>query len=317
MLRFRCPNCGQRLVARRSQAGWIKTCPRCKRKIAVPERTRSEAARAPSNGEMPGQLHPRQPPNHSAGTAPDERTEPAPTGSEPPGKFASQPPFPRPADVLLYPLRPPALFHLLCIVGLPLAMNCGENLGIVFAHQSSFAYFTVGLYTYWYVAKCVDVRAQGQTHSPKATDRLSDLDEVWYRFLYLGGTYILCLFPVSSYYFATQQLDWHLVIFAIWAIASFPMTLLAALVLDSFRAFNPLFLLRSIFRTLAPYTCLVALFAVLALMACLSYQELQDRAELTFLGVAWTTAVGYAALALGHVLGWSYRHNEERLDWDI
>jgi hypothetical protein len=226
---------------------------------------------------------------------------------------------PRPSrlvEVLLYPCSAWGLLIVALTVGEVLALRFVGRLGMT-GGRLYVIVVLAAFYLYGALADCVENSAYGGTRAPKPLDDMSDPSEVWSHAVNLVTVFLICICPVGIYHLVTRRADTAFWILALWAVLTFPIALLAVVVLDSLDALNPAALWRSLTRTFLHYILVVSLFAVSAAVAWHTWQDLRDSASLTWLAVVRVVAVAYGFIILAHALGRFSRHNEERLDWNI
>ncbi len=320
-MKFRCPNCSQKLTAKDNMAGWIRTCPRCKRKIAVPEPPDAETLSKDVRGAKP--------PN-SLGPRDNELFDPAPAARQTnrihglarrqEETLASFRPSPEhkgerivawPLDILLYPASLGGLVTLGIIVGATILtpfVTWIPFMGLIL-------WGVLFLYTGWYLAECVHDSAKGGIRAPDALT--PGLGEMWSRVSYLLAVYVLFLAPPVLYYVFTQRVDYVFVGLVVWASVLFPIGLLAMVVLDATMALNPFLLLGAIIRTFFSYIGLLAVLAVTTLAISLALYILLGFLPFLLRAVLSRAAYYYGAMILAHLLGRFYWRNAEKLDWGL
>lgn len=330
-MKFRCPNCSQKLLAKDSQAGWIRTCPRCKRKIAVPEFSTPKAVPGRSGSDdglldlpkpdadigNPFTPAPRQVDDDSAVRLREQEVL-ASAGMTPPPEHTGERRVAWPIDVLLYPANTHGLVFIGIVVGVPFLMALfrqlipllGMGLGIIFLIVS----VIIALYAGWYFAECVYDSAKGGTRAPDVF--VVGVGDMWSRFSYLLGVYILFAAPVGFYYGITQKIDWIFWGLLAWALVFFPIGLLAMVAMDSTTALNPLFLLGSIFRVFVPYLGLVLVLGSLGVLIEIVLRTVSPGDSMGLDVIELLISV-YGALIMAHVLGRFYWRHSERLDWGL
>jgi hypothetical protein len=113
-------------------------------------------------------------------------------------------------------------------------------------------------------------------------------------------------------------ITFHILLFL--GVFFFPMTLLSVVMFDSYRGLNPLVIIRSIYRTIAPYCGIVLLLCVLWLPVVLIRkfivtQVVTFRANL-YLYLPRAVSI-YLMLVGAHLLGRFYFRYQEKLNWDV
>lgn len=306
-------------------AGWIRTCPKCKRKITVPEpadaeipskSTRSTRPAGPS-GPSDSRLSDRAPAPRRSNRIREisRRWEEAWASSHPSPGHSGERQVAWPLDILLYPASLGGLITLGITVLFVLIMLILVRTAVVFPFRHWILPGGILTYVGWYLAECVHDSAKGGTRAPDVfTPGLGDM---WARVSYLIAVFGLFLAPPLLYYFFTRRVDLALFGLIIWAIIFFPMGLLAMVVLDSTMALNPFLLLGAILRTFGAYVgLLVVQLAITLTTVLIVYAFIGYRVSL--LGFAMVLVPHYyGALIQAHILGRFYWHHAEELDWGL
>lgn len=332
MVKFRCPNCSQKLSVPENRAGRAARCPRCKERIAIPYPAASESMTAGAEDELtlvaPPKLHdgaaldldePRRLAEEQARTRQSEEELLASLGVTPPPEHTGKRTQPWPIDILLYPINVHGLVFLAICVGIPtclrLVFQLVPLLGFAMGIPVLILHILIFLYAGWYLAECVFDSATGGTRAPGVPT--AGIGEMWSRVSYFLAVYVLFLFPPGIYYLFTRETDLVFYGLLVWTILFFPMGLLAMAIMDSTTALNPLVLLDGILRTFFSYVgLLVLLVAVTFLMGWLLN-------TLTGVGPALlSTLIGHtgsycALMVQAHILGRFHWRNREKLDWGI
>jgi DNA-directed RNA polymerase subunit RPC12/RpoP len=337
MLKFRCPNCAQKLKVQDDRAGRTARCPRCKERITIPSPSASEPAPLALEDELT-LAPPEQPPMVAPEALLDLAPAPAPMarserarlaaahvsaaeqndddlltslGIEPQPRHTGQRQTMWLLDILLYPTSSSGWITLAIIVGLTLLV---PFVGL-FPFMDLVLAVIIFLYSGWYLAECVYDSATGGVRAPALP--VAGLGEMWSRVSYFIAIYTLYLLPPVVYYLFTRQTDPIFYALSIWTVVFFPMGLVAMAVMDSTTALNPFVLLWAILRTIPSYVGLLILLAVVTLLTVLVWSVLANLIP-SILGtlVAQAGAV-YTSMVQAHVLGRFYWRNRERLDWGI
>lgn len=323
-MEFRCPNCSQILTAKNNTAGWIRTCPKCKRKIRVPELPDSETpSRDVGDAGRPNPLGPRDtellahaPATKHTGRIQGlaRRQEEAWASYRPSLEHTGERQTVWPLDILLYPASLDGLITLgIAVLFIPIAILVPAT--IILPFRQWIVASIMLIYVGWYLAQCVHDSAKGGTRAPDVFS--PGLGGMWVRVSYLVAVCGLFLAPPFLYYFFTGRTDWVLFVLLAWAFIFFPMGLLAMVILDSSMALNPFLLLGAISRTFGSYVgLLLALLATTALIALVVYMFIGY--QLSLLGFAMVLVPHYyVALIQAHLLGRFYWHHAEELDWGL
>jgi DNA-directed RNA polymerase subunit RPC12/RpoP len=322
-LKFRCPNCAQKITAPADRGGKVGRCPRCKGKITVPRPVEPES-RADATPKILTLIDPppllvtetprpseraRLEAEHANAASQNNDELLTSLGIEPKTRYAGERQMVWCLDILLYPTSVSGLTTLGIVVGtslfLPL-INWIPFMGLV-------AVVIMGLYIGWYLAECVYDSACGGTRAPQLPT--PGLGDMWSRVSYFLAVYVLFLFPPGLYYLFTRELDFVFYGLVVWTVLFFPMGLLAMAIMDSTTALNPFVLLGGILRTFFSYAAfLIFLVVVTFLMGWL--WKLFAGIGPSFLRILVAQAGGfYTAMVQAHILGRFYWRNRERLDW--
>jgi len=322
-LKFRCPNCSQKLTAKENVAGCIRVCPRCKRKITVPEPSSPASLPDRSSNDNPADLSkPLDNGLLNLTPAPEETEKKEDTRqreeellasfhSETPPEHTGQRRMIWPLDILLYPTSVSGLTTLGIMVGLTFLL---PFVGLL-PFMDLILLIIMVLYFGWYLAECVYDSTKGGTRAPEVLT--PGLGGMWSRVSYLVATHVLFALPLVIYSLFAREADFVFYGLLIWTILFFPMGLLAMAIMDSTTALNPFVLLGAIFRTFFSYIgLLVLLVAVTFLMGWL-WNTLTSFGPALLSTLIGGTGFYYTMMVQAHVLGRFYWRNRERLDWGI
>ena len=339
MLRFSCTNCGQKFKLPVERAGKKGRCPKCKASLIVPNPTAPGPPAAGTSGcpettaakpllglnfldvsptvEQP----PGEPQSELDSSDLDHKQEqPLILGYRAPGpEPASQRRLPWVIDIFLYPINKPGLTTLAIIVMVPLLINLMAGLlgpfGFFVLIPGFFINIVIGLYYFWYLARCIQDSALGGIRAAETIGDTPGLGEMFSQALQIGGCYILFLAPTGIYYFyggrETDPVFWSLFGCSLFF---FPMGLLAVIMFDSLSGLNPILLIGSIFSTFLPYCGLVILLYVIVFIF--------NVAGVLF---AFTPLLGYLLgllpiyllVVTAHILGRFYWRYEKKLNWEV
>ncbi|MHC4364288.1 MAG: hypothetical protein ACYSTJ_02335 [Planctomycetota bacterium] len=262
-------------------------------------------------------------------------------------------------DIFLYPASKPGLTMLGIIIGLPLLMKVMTMVvqgialafsplyifAVVFLCISIIVNIIVALYLYWYLALCVRDSAEGNlrapdvlVHSPSLGDMFGQLVKLFcclMIFVLLIYVYVarvrgvgisfwlslfraLFLIPVELHDAVQSDIIfWHLLFCVVFL---FPMTLLAVVMFDSFRAFNPVLIIGSIFSTFFQYCGLVLLFCGICVPIVITRRIVTEKMVLPqfqILPYIIRLVSIYLLMVGAHVLGRFYWRYQEKLDWGV
>ena len=98
------------------------------------------------------------------------------------------------------------------------------------------------------------------------------------------------------------------------ALFFFPMSLLAAVMYDSFKGLNPFVLIGSIIRTFLPYCAMVMVLVWAFFFITEWLPDPQESIGMIF--ILWCLGI-YLAMLVAHLLGWFYHRYERQLNWDV
>jgi len=340
MIKFRCGNCGQKIAVPEIHAGKKGKCPRCKNIVVIPN-VPAEQASPPisqngvNSAKVDRQKSPfdpafldippaaeTQPPSEygDSGTASEiEKELMAGTAeSEPVGERK----LPWIIDIFLYPTSQAGLTYLAIFVGVPLAIRFIKlslgTFGLAIALPSLIINILVGLGMCWYFAECVRDSACGRTRAPEAFST-ADISEMFSQSLYLAACYLLFAGPAGFYFVYTQKTDAIFWLLLAYGAFFFPMALLAVVMFNSSSAFNPLLLIISIFKTLFPYSGLVAFLTALVLVARFipTVQPDTNKWAVLALDCISSSIFIYVALVVAHLLGRFYWRYQNKLNWEV
>ena len=340
MIKFHCKNCGQKIAVPEIHAGKKGKCPRCKNIVVIPN-VPAEQASPPisqngvNSAKVDRQKSPfdpafldippaaeTQPPSEygDSGTASEiEKELMAGTAeSEPVGERK----LPWIIDIFLYPTSQAGLTYLAIFVGVPLAIRFIKlslgTFGLAIALPSLIINILVGLGMCWYFAECVRDSACGRTRAPEAFST-ADISEMFSQSLYLAACYLLFAGPAGFYFVYTQKTDAIFWLLLAYGAFFFPMALLAVVMFNSSSAFNPLLLIISIFKTLFPYSGLVAFLTALVLVARFipTVQPDTNKWAVLALDCISSSIFIYVALVVAHLLGRFYWRYQNKLNWEV
>jgi len=336
MLKFRCPNCAQKLKVQDDRAGRTAKCPRCKERITIPSPAPSEPVPLELEDELrlapppPSTVAPDALLDLAPGPEPMARSERASlaaayigaaeqnddvllasVGIEPQPRHTGERPTMWLLDILLYPTSKGGLTTLAIMIGLTMLLP-------VFSLHWIIGLIWLGvivLYVGWALGECVYDSAVGGVRAPAAPTVA--LGEMWSRVSYFIAAYTVYFLPPVIYYLFTRQADLIFDGLTLWTVIFFPMALVAMAVMDSTTALNPFVLLWAILRTFVSYIALLILLIVLTVLLNVLWSILTGLVP-SVLGILVALAsVYYTSMVQAHVLGRFYWRNGERLDWGI
>lgn len=337
MIKFNCPNCGQKFRAPEDRAGKKGRCPKCKNTIVIPDSqivadllTPDPAAEIqepaePESYKLTFLDNPQIPAPQPAPNEICDESDSALAYAQAPllGSVRSEPePIPQRKlpwiiDIFLFPMSLLSLVLLLFCLTVPIIVRivlfaCGPFMPIVLP----FAWIIVIMlyvYAFWYFSASIAHSAEGQIRAPSAA---IDAPGIWDMLLQVFRA-IICLlcffFPMIFYLGRTQTFDtifWLLFAFGVFM---FPMGLLAVNILDSFAGLNPVLIIGSALNTLLPYSCIVAIYFGIGFLFTLAGPFWREGREIFYVSIA---GIFYLLLVAGHLLGRFYFKYQEKLSWD-
>ena len=335
MLKFRCPNCAQKLSTRDDRAGKVARCPRCKERFAVPCPPAREPVLALDDGLT--LIKPATPPDVAAQEAARRRQleeEIARAREEDERLLASlgtvSPPAPEQAgertlpwllDILLYPISTAGLTSLAIIVGVSFFLQLVSPIlavaGILGGVLVLVLHILMAIYIIWYIAECIYDSATGGTRARDTYMGNVGLGDMWSRAWSLFCVWVIYVAPLVLYAIFARRVVAICWARLAWAVIFYPIGLLAMVVLDSTSALNPFLLVGGVCRTFVPYIGLLLLLVlVIILMALVEFVMLRYAPPLLRVLIARTLDI-YAAMVLAHVLGRFYWNHSEQLDWGL
>ena len=338
LIKFHCPNCGQKLRVPDDRGGRKGQCPKCKSTIAIPDSQKVADLLTPAPAtDRPeprdGQPYkltfldaPQKTTHQNQPTEDKDESDPALLCTQMPllGSVRSQPePTPQRKcpwiiDIFLYPMSLLSLAILaLCLV-VPLIVRIlllasGPFILITF-FPGWLIVILLYVYAFWYFSTCVRQSAEGHLRAPSTIVETPGVWEILVQFFRA----IVCLFffflPMTIYLGRTQTFD--VVFWLLFALGMFlfPMGLLAVTVFDSFTGLNPIFVIGSIFSVLVPYCCIVVVYFGLGFLLTKIGPLWKESRELAYISIG---GLFYLLLVAGHLLGRLYFRYQEKLNWQI
>lgn len=305
-MKFRCPNCSAKLAAKDSTAGYIRTCPRCKRKITVPELPEPETPLQPRPVDRACSNPAR---DNSRAMQPQWPAPTIPFTPEKPDDHSGQRRLVWPLDILMYPMSAGGLITLAIVVVLTFLLPLVRLIMFLDLILAVILFIYAG----WYLAECVYDSSIGGTRAP--TVFTPGLGDMWSRVSYFIAVYVLYLFPPVVYVLITREVGPIFIALTLWTIMFFPMALIAMAVMDSTSALNPLMLLGAIARTFPAYVGMLILLVGVTLVLGFLWSALIGGAP-ALLGLLVAEIGGfYTAMVQAHVLGRFHWRYHERLDF--
>lgn len=262
-------------------------------------------------------------------------------------------------DIFLYPISKAGLIMLGIIIGLPLLMKfmtlimeaaayafapCYVFM-VLFMCLSIIVNIVIAVYLYWYLALCVRDSAEGHLRAPDVLENSPSLGDMVGQLVKLFICFVIFVSLIYAYIAYVEGVDMSFwvslfyVIFLIpaelpaavegdiifWVLLSFsvfffPMTLLSVVMFDSFRAFNPMLIIGSIYSTFFQYCGLVLLFCGLCVPIAITRRVVTERMMLPgfqiFPYVIRLISI-YLLMVGAHLLGRFYWRYKEKLYWEV
>ena len=156
--------------------------------------------------------------------------------------------------------------------------------------------------------------AQGAVRAPDIMENSPGLSEMWSYFLNIVVCVAVFIMPAILYHIYLKQTDLVFWLLVAYAVALFPMGLLAVLLFDSYSALNPLLLIPSIFSTFFQYFGLIVLTGLLLFGFTTAANFFP---EASFVRYMLQTFFIYWLIVIAHLLSrffWKYKN---KLNWDV
>ena len=327
MIEFQCKNCGQKISVPQTSAGKKGNCPKCKKPLDVPE---AESGYDLTLLDVPRKNESQDQPASAAGSAEmaAERGRQVEQGPAERVEVGARRKLPWLIDIFLYPASKPAVTVLGIVVVVRFLLRfVVTSLGglaqqlPLFLIPFGLAWITgvlirivLYLYLYGYLCECIRDSAAGGIRAPETVGHGPGIGDMFWRGIRLIGGVLFFLGPAFFYFVQTKETDTIFWCLAIYAALSFPMSLMAVAMFDSFAALNPIMLIRSVFRTFPPYCAMILTFVAMGIVIVEKAPN-PWSSSLTFF-VTWLVGV-YLAMVVAHLLGWFYHRYEEKLNWDV
>ena len=316
-----CENCGQKVIALKTQAGKTCNCPRCGVAIDVPkleDKSNNQNAEYEltfleiSEVEKLRQAQYEQMEALELMAPQEQEAEPEET--EEARKRACH----WLLDIFLYPISKPGLIHLALFIALPLLlkilfMKSPVSLLIPVVLISNIAGIILFLYLYWYLAECIRDSAAGWVRAPEGIGGLPEFSDMVLETTNILGCLFFFLSPAMIYIFAVGNINfiaWFLIIPALFF---YPAGLLSVLLHNSVTGLKWHIIINTIRTTFRAYVGLFLLYCILLYVAIV-YMANQSG----LLGkTTFRFFVIYFALIIAHLTGRLYWKNKNTLDWDV
>jgi phage FluMu protein Com len=338
-INFRCIHCGHNISVTAGYAGKKCKCPKCRNVISIPKA--GKAGPVVSKGDFGDSEVSRKYSGFDRALLDVQQEEAASNQISSRGgmsekdfeewkksaeKTASEEaePFgirrlPWIIDIFLYPLSFWGLVNLTIFIGVPLLLDFLQKIMII---QLSCLFFLLALvirvivylFMYWYFAECVRDSAEGGLRAPNVRGYVPGTVDMFWQMVNMIGCFGVFFMPFVIYVLIARKAGVIFWLLLIYAIFSFPIALLAVVVLDSPAGLNPRLLYKSISNTFRKYSGLVLLFvAAVSLMGLLG----QKVGESGYLAFIVRCASVYIVFVAAHLLGRFYWRNQEKLKWKV
>lgn len=332
MIKFKCPNCGQKLRVPEDRAGRKGKCPKCRHSITVPRQLQIEDAEPLPTLNFPDSDQP--PPRQSAFDSDAIRiTEEAQSGS-PQGEFGAVFPWAREApppvpsnethrstpsqsdtrrgivDMLAYPMSVSGIIHVIIFFlfglfirpsGIPLCLFAPP------VFRSIALVISTG-YCLYYFAHCVRCSSSGERRAPDINNQPGSIDAItlFFEFFAALAWMIFSFAPPVAYLIVTGRADAVFIGLAACAILYAPISLLAIVLFDSVNGLNPILIIPSILSVFVPYIFLLIALAIVWVGIVLLYWVHP------LLGIP----SAYLMILSAHLLGRFFLKYQDRLNWE-
>lgn len=326
MTGFECTNCGYKISIPKDHRGKMGVCPKCKAQLDITEEVPQYSL---TLMDVTQKFENQQQEN---GQAANNGTKIEQNFDNPEEKetdeHQTKRKLPWLIDIFLYPTNKAGLINLGAIILIPfllgvlikLLSRAIEQYPLLLIIQLPLVLFTfvigiiLSLYLIWYLCECIRDSAEGYVRAPSILGQFPGFGDVFWQYIRI----IFCLLffpgPAIIYYLNHEEPDatfWALVVYAV---LSFPMSILALAVFDSTAGLNPIVIFKSIFRTFFPYCAIVSVF-VLSIFLILERMPIIENSIISTLiqRILFT----YLAIVAAHLLGWFYNRYEEELNWEV
>ncbi|MHC4084751.1 MAG: hypothetical protein ACYSU3_08285 [Planctomycetota bacterium] len=339
MIKFYCKHCGEQIGVPAGSAGGGARCPKCKKKVIVPEAESAKPVAGQSNisetkgggkydgfdralFDIPKEDESESQVSNQAGVSKEgyeELRRRKKLLDEYEAEQIGKRKLPGFIDVFLYPMSFWGLVYIGICVGVIFLLDTVEKmfpdyLACLFFFLTLVIRIFVVLFTYWYFAECVRDSTEGGLRAPKV---IGDFPPAWDMFRQMMDI-ISCLLlffgPCFFYVLIVLQagiIFWLLLIYGIFL---FPMGLLGIVVFDSIVGLDPRLIYKSISNTFWQYFGLVLLFVAAVLVIIVLGQKVKGS---RYLFVLIRCAAFYLLFVGAHLLGRFYWKYQEKLKWKL
>ena len=348
MIKFNCPNCGQKLRVPENRAGKKGKCPKCKNSLLIPD---SQTVADLLTPDAAAQI--QEPAEHAPykltflDDLPKPSSQIAPTqdNGEPDlalldaqasllGWKKSEPePLPERKlpwiiDIFLYPVNTSGLTIIAIATVLPFILHALTKFlsiftmtfppGVIFLVLILIIRFLLGItlffYLWWYLTECIRDSALGGLRAPETAGSTPNFGEMICIVFRIIACVAVALAPAIVYLIYTRRIDITLWILYGCGAFVFPMAWLAVTMFDSVGALNPILLIPSILSTFFRYLALAFFYympalAIPLLIFILPRNWAMDHL-LKLIGI-------YLSMVTSHLLGRFYFRAREKLNWEV
>lgn len=314
LVSFQCENCGSNISALPTQSGKKGKCPNCNLTVVVPQLHGLTFLDAPAEYKL--QDRQPNPPAHPQQEIENEENEQEPKEEIQPYTSRKLPWF---IDILLYPLSVSGMVHLAILSFLPrMLLPLGH--GSYWMHPDIFGLGFVVIFTgylLYCLFDCVRDSADGGRRASDievSVDILLNAWELISPVLKVSVCIAICFGPLLLYSIITQRTDTIFWFLALYAVIFSPITFLAVILFDSFRALNPILIITSIYNVFIHYCGLAAICFAGGLFVSIIMAS-QPRSSI--IGYFFSAACIYLAMVMAHLLGRFYWKYQDKLNWEV
>ena len=326
-VRFNCENCGYKSAVSENYAGKNIRCPNCYYIIFIPKAESTGTTQTSSrysnydssllNIQEQNILKHRQMVEYiTSEQASESEEEEEPPQETDPAALRKAPWF---IDIFLYPFNKSGLKHLALFILVPPLFNIlARFIPSIFVYLVLIAgcivNFLIFLYMYWYLVECVRESAYGWVRAPLGFGGLPTLRDMFEQVVNIIGCLAVFFVPFVLYMLIAQKVGVIFWLLLIWAVSSYPMTLLSVLMHDSNHGLNFRKFTKSISNTFFPYCGIVLFFVLTVVLISLIPLEITESP----LGnCIFRFVIIYAAFIGAHLLGRFYWRYQDKLNWDL
>jgi hypothetical protein len=333
-INFRCIHCGHNISVTDSYAGKKCKCPKCRNLISIPkagpvvsrddlgnsevstkysgfDRALLDVLKEETASDQPGSRGGMSEKDFEEFKKSVEKK--APVETEDVGRRK----LPAIIDIFLYPMSFWGLVNIGIFIGITSFLAEVEKilpdiLACLFSLLTLVIKVVAYLFIYWYFAECVRDSAEGRLRAPKVIGDTPSAVDMFWQMVNMIGCFGVFFMPFVIYVWIVRRMDVISWLFLIYAIFSFPIALLAVVVLDSPAGLNPRLLYKSVSNAFRQYCGLVLLFVAAVLLIGLLGRKWSESIYMAFIV---RCAAVYLVFVAAHLLGRFYWRNQEKLNW--